>query len=418
MKNSNKSKITKLKKSMASEDIQGCTSWSVYNIKQFVNVNGKKLLIGITATGLIATMAFSLVSCKPKVKVPEGTDIPPIVNPDTPDQPDTPDIPIDPDVPDVPVDPDIPVDPDQPDNPEVPVDPTPTPEERKIDETLGYDPDFDYSELSFSELYPSERRVIAENAKDWVTNFELSVHKWDKIEFLGLEIVPEKNAFVPIFNLYGGPYPKGILYINKYVTNEDLTMATLLKNTKSLTSKYEEAIPLFSCSPTTNSDNATEEIRFKMDGVANKITGKTDYDYVTYQKDGGGFVDGLLSCGCQGMRISMLDRDKIDLYDINMKADGNTKDPVLEHIINGTENNGKVGVGTYRIARKQSYEFENLFYNFRSGEVLDHGRSLGHIDDANPEATPQASYKIMIADKVIGISKNGKINIYPDIENN
>lgn len=417
MKNSNKSKITKLKKSMASEDIQGCTSWSVYNIKQFVSANGKKLLIGITATGLIATMAFSLVSCKPKVKVPEGTDIPPIVNPDTPDQPDTPDIPIDPDVPDVPVDPDIPVDPDQPDNPDVPIDPTPTPEERKIDETLGYDPDFDYSDLSFAELYPSERRVIAENIKGWIHDIVYKNPYTLDLKFLALEIIPETNQFVSLQQIFTKSNPTGDMFVQRYTTNEAFTMDTLLRDFDSLTSKDYDGEPLLSCDPMTNSDNATEDIQIKMDGVANKITGKTDYDYVTYQKNGGGFVDGYLDCGCQDMRISMLDRDKIDLYDILMKADGNTKDPVLEHIINGTENNGKVGVGTYRIARKQSYEFENLFYNFRSGEVLDHGRSLGHIDDANPEVIPQASYKIMIADKVIGVSKNGKINIYPDIEN-
>lgn len=400
---------------------------SISIIKQFFHAKGKKVAMGIIAVGVIATTAFSFIGCTPNDPTPgPGPDNPPNVNPDNPNQPDNPDVPVDPDVPDVPVDPDqpvnpdVPVDPDvpvNPDNPDIPVDPTPTPGDRVINETLGYAPDFDYSELSFAELYPSERRVIAENVKDWVTKFELSVHKWDKVEFLGLEIVPEKNEFVPIFNLYGGPYPKGILYINKYVTNEDFTMDTLLKNTKSLTSKYEEAIPLFSCSPMTNSDNATEDIKIKMDGVANKITGKTDYDYVTYQKNGGGFVDGYLDCGCQDMRISMLDGNKIDLYDIIMKADGDTKDPVLEHIINGTENDGTAGVGTYRIARKQSYEFKNLFFNFRSGIIFDHEKPLSHINDANSEKQQPASFKIVMANKVIGVSENGKITMYRDLEN-
>lgn len=425
MKNTKEIKTEGLIKSAAPENKPGYVMASTSKIKQFFQAKGKKLAMGIAAVGLIAAMTFSFIGCTPDDPTPgPGPDNPPIVNPDDPEKPDNPDVPVDPDVPDVPVDPDqpdnpdVPVDPDNPDNPDnpdVPVDPTP--EDRVIDETLGYAPDFDYSELSFAELYPSERRVIAENVKDWVTKFELSVHKWDKIEYLGLEIVPEKNEFVPIFNLYGGPYPKGILYINKYVTNEDFTMDTLLKNTKSLTSKYEEAIPLFSCSSMTNSDNATEDIKIKMDGVANKITGKSEYDYVTYQKNGGGFVDGYLDCGCQDMRISMLDGNRIDLYAIIMKADGDTKDPVLEHVINGTENDGTAGVGTYRIAEKQSYEFKNLFYNFRSEEVLDHGKSLGNINDANSEKQQPTSFKIMMAGKVIGVSENGKITMYRDLEN-
>lgn len=422
MKKTKDIKTEGLIKSAAPENKQGYVMASTSKMKQFFQSKGKKLAMGIAAVGLIAAMTFSFIGCVPDDPTPgPGPDNPPIVNPDNPDQPDHPDVPVDPDIPDVPVDPDqpdnpdVPVDPDNPDNPDVPVDPTP--EERVIDETLGYAPEFDYSELSFAELYPSERRVIAENIKGWIHDIVYKNPNMLDLKFLGLEIIPETNQFVSLHQIFTKSNPTGDMFVQRYTTNEPFTMDTLLKHMDSLSSTSSIGELLLSCSPMTNSDNATEDIQIKMEGVANKITGKSEYDYVTYQKDGGGFVDGLLDCGCQGMRISMLDGNKIDLYDINMKADGDTKDPVMEHIINGTENDGKVGVGTYRIAKKQSYEFKNLFYNFRSEEVLDHGKSLGNFNDTNSEKQQPTSFKIMMAGKVIGVSENGRITMYRDLEN-
>lgn len=425
MKNTKEIKTEGLIKSAAPENKPGYVMASTSIIKQFFQAKGKKLAMGIAAVGLIAAMTFSFIGCTPDDPTPgPGPDNPPIVNPDDPEKPDNPDVPVDPDVPDVPVDPDqpdnpdVPVDPDNPDNPDnpdVPVDPTP--EDRVIDETLGYAPNFDYSELSFAELYPSERRVIAENIKGWIHDIVYKNPNTTGLEFLGLEIIPETQQFVSLHTVCTKSTPHGTMYVQRYTTNETFTMDTLLKHMDTLSSTTSKGELLLGCDPTTNSDNATEDIKIKMEGVANKITGKSEYDYVTYQKNGGGFVDGYLDCGCQDMRISMLDGNRIDLYAIIMKADGDTKDPVLEHVINGTENDGTAGVGTYRIAETKSYEFKNLFYNFRTGEVFYEEASNSHINDANSEKQQPASFKIMMAGKVIGVSENGKITMYRDLEN-
>lgn len=92
------------------------------------------------------------------------------------------------------------------------------------------------------------------------------------------------------------------------------------------------------------------------DGLVNNLQEENDFWHMITR---GTAVDTTLKCGATGLSLYNINSNKITYIELNIKSDGNTKDFIKDHLLNGTLNK------TYRKLNEIEYNFtDKALYNF------------------------------------------------------